>query len=440
MGIPYKASDINKLRFSAIYNLQPIGDYSPVDTSSQAGIERIYQNYIARYESDFQGRSGMSPKEYIKESGIQKAALENHQSFIDDMVSKKEVFSVEQKKLKEYVSRILDGTETTVDFNNKYEEQIRKWSIATQNYLDTLSKVDSLYYDYHQDEQEINTISMDSVSEMFKLEKGQYTTLKTAKSQMALAQQEVEKLNALGSEAYQKQSGIVKTTSKSGKNSYRGGVFHNLGALNGSMSSITGFALESQVASGLQKIVGESLSNVSMLGAAEGVTVKLSNGRDLNIKTSKTDVAVTDINGLKINLSIKNQQYSKTKKRTTKLNQSNLDNIIKLVANSREDGDELGGHIMWNINDTKTKNKFRVFLATLTADYAVAMGGQDRVDFMVYNNTIVPLGEYYELLSKKLRLNFTTSKTQKQFREYLRDKHDSPSGGFSTGISTTYTA
>lgn len=440
MGIPYKASDINKLRFSAIYNLQPIGDYSPVDTSSQAGIERIYQNYIARYESDFQGRSGMSPKEYIKESGIQKAALENHQSFIDDMVSKKDVFSVEQKKLKGYVSRILDGTETTADFNDKYEEQIRKWSIATQNYLDTLSKIDSLYYDYHQDEQEINTISIDGVSEMFKLEKGQYKTLKTAKSQMALVQQEIAKLNALGSEAYQKQSGIVKTTSKSGKNSYRGGAFHNLGALNGSFSSIKGFTLESQVASGLQKIVGESLSSVSMLGATEGVTVKLSNGRTLDVKTSKTDVSVTDTNGLKINLSIKNNRYLGAKREIVKVNQSNLDNIIRLVANSREDGEELAGHIMWNIKNTRTKNKFRVFLATLTADYAVAMGGQDRVDFMVYNNAIIPLGEYYELLSKKLKLNLTTSKTEKQLRDYLRDNHDSPSGSFRTGISTTYTA
>ena len=116
------------------------------------------------------------------------------------------------------------------------------------------------------------------------------------------------------------------------------------------------------------------------------------------------------------------------------LNKSSLTPILQLVANNMETRSQIAATIV--ANTARKKSYLPMFLAALTADYAVAMGGQDRVDFMVFNNKIYPLGQYYEILKKRLTLDIQSA-TKAQIKS-IRGADNGQIMGVAESLSTSY--
>ena len=419
----YTLKNFKNIQYNAIYNLKPMESikYSEYNGGTK---KRIYQNFIKAYESDFMNKTNMTPEKYIEENAIQYNALERNKEFIQEVNSTKNNFQIDNNALQKYVRQVFAGEAPDKKVDPNLISLLETWQKSAQAYLDALTKVDDLYYYANSDKQVKKLSGMPSM--MFTLDKSNLTNLQNVQKYLSGLESATEKVRAKGIEASNLTDFIVAGTplikkSEKTSNGKTETVSGSIDKVYGSLISLMGYSLEAAVASGLQHAVGEAIQSVSMLGSAKGVNTVLYNGTPLKIRTSKTDVVMKSNEGIDINLSIKNTEFDREKHKPISVNGTGLSKILSIISNTADDADQIGGYAMWNSNKIKgSVSKLSLFLCSLTADYAVVMGGNDRIDLMVYNDRVVPLGEYYELMEQKLRMNISTSGDQKQNRALVR--------------------
>lgn len=185
--------------------------------------------------------------------------------------------------------------------------------------------------------------------------------------------------------------------------------------MTGYISSAKGIAFEIAVANALYKATGDIVDGVEMLGSASGVTFKDSKGGKIgNISTSKTDVAYKEKQGFMVNLSLKNQKKGSAKPIETKFLSSSLSRYLQLVTTNNVEAQLLVGGFATNREEFNNINsELNLFLAALVADMAIGSGGADKIDFIVFNNGIMGLGDYYREVSDSISL-FTKNTTNKE--------------------------
>lgn len=430
--LPYTLQNIRDLQFNSIFNLRPLGSYSLREFGSGDTKHRIYQNYIHAYESDFTSRAGIAPDEFAEKAGLHQKLLSTNEEFINNFKISQHNFSINNTQLNKYIKDLISGDDERINKLQGKEHEILKalelWHQATSNYLKTLTSVNDLYYFRNMNQSKVkSTISMASgrsISEAFRLERGTLTAVQNADAMLTGLEQALTQLDKAGATAKTLSELIITTPSYEGINGTVASASHKIGDLRkmvGSLSNILGFAFEVQLASGLTNQISQALSDVALLGGAEGVSIKLSDGRPFNVKQSKTDLRST-INGVDVGFSLKNvSKKGKTSKRIS-LNTSNVNQLITLLSNDQGYRSQLAGTLMWRANSIKkTRDQLTMFLAALAADYAVAMGGNDRIDYMVFNDRVISLGEYYSIMEKKLLLKITPSSSQAAYQKQLRE-------------------
>jgi len=183
----------------------------------------------------------------------------------------------------------------------------------------------------------------------------------------------------------------------------------------GMTTNYFGTAFEVATAVTLQNALGELVEGVQLLGSTQGVKVEGPNGMMLTNKTSKTDVQATLKNGIKMNISNKHQKSSV--KSATKVYDGSLFEIITTVLDNFEDRQTLYVGMMndkfWSKNSSMNE-----FISSLLVDRAVGGLGDTRVDFMMYQDKIVPLADYLRHLDQSWMETTASSfvKLAKSFR------------------------
>lgn len=429
--IPYTLQNIRDLKFYSVYNLQPLQSYSLRDFNSGDTKHRIYQNYINAYEADFTSRAGMNAEEFSKKAGLHSKLVTENTDFIKNFKIAQNNFSINNTELNKYVNDLLSGDSDRLQKLAGKEKEIIKvlenWANSVQEYLDVLSRVDDLYYFRNMDQAQINgSISMASgrnISQAFRLERSAMTAMQNADALIVGLKQSIDKVNQEGLSVKQLSNMVITTPSYEGVRGQAPSTTKTLGNLKtmvGSLSNLMGFAFEAQLASGLERQVNEALSDIALLGGAEGVSVTLSDGRPFKVKQSKTDLRAT-VEGVDLGFSLKNLSKNGKTKRVS-LNTSNTNQLIALISNNQDFRSQLAGTLMWRSNSIKrTSDQLTMFLASLSADYAIAMGGNDRIDYMVFNDKVISLGEYYSIMEKRLSLKIHPSASQSSYQNQLRE-------------------
>lgn len=181
--------------------------------------------------------------------------------------------------------------------------------------------------------------------------------------------------------------------------------------LQGSMTNYLGGIYEIAVASTLKSSFQEIFSDVQMTGADTkvpgGTSVDLSTtplGRSLMTGTSKTDIRATlarieDKVNVEMNLSVKNQKFNPGKKGDTKALETGLNFLINAII-TQESHDSTMRTAFTNPALFGRASSMNAFLGALMADVAIAGTPGDRIDFMVYQNAIIPLSDYYKVVNR----------------------------------------
>jgi len=262
-----------------------------------------------------------------------------------------------------------------------------------------------------------------NISQAFRLERSAMTAMQNADALIVGLKQSIDKVNQEGLSVKQLANMVITTPSYEGVRGQSPSTTKTLGNLKtmvGSLSNLMGFAFEAQLASGLERQVNEALSDIALLGGAEGVSVTLSDGRPFKVKQSKTDLRAT-VEGVDLGFSLKNLSKNGKTKRVS-LNTSNTNQLIALISNNQDFRSQLAGTLMWRSDSVKrTSDQLTMFLASLSADYAIAMGGNDRIDYMVFNDKVISLGEYYSIMEKRLSLKIHPSASQSSYQNQLRE-------------------
>lgn len=219
-------------------------------------------------------------------------------------------------------------------------------------------------------------------------------------------EKDVEKLPSIG---YKKGTKTRPATIEIGKYSSNKGVYkYNKTirsitdggiskGITGSMNNLLGSMFEVAFASALKNSLGGIIEDVELLGSSgEAVSkVKGFDGEFMAMKESKRDLSATmkragDAASVSLGFSAKSQK----KGRTTKLLDTSTDQVLNTVSTTPFHKNMLeiafGNENMW-----QRKSSMNSLLAAMMTDMAVAGLEGDRVDFIVYQDTVIPIEEFY---------------------------------------------
>lgn len=451
--IPFNLASVRDIKYHSSYNLQKTEAYSFRDFESSRST--IYGNYISRYEADFKERVGadMSPEDYLEKAGIQASIYKEMSGFLEEMDQVKTEYQVDQNKLNLYLADMFSSAsdkDKKLDKLRGKEKEIlsalERWKTSTENYLDVLGSISNLYQFENQGDSKVSgaiaAASGRNISEAFSLEKSAATSLLRADALTKDMTKVIDDFRKSGASVEEMKDFVIKEPSTySIGGEVQSSTYNSLLSakkLIGTLNQIGGFVFEVALVNGLQKQVGDAVETVALLGGAEGVNITL-DGKPFKVATSKRDVSYKTKDGVELGLSVKMGEYKKTSMKKIGLNTSSMDKILSLVTNNQADKSQLAGTVMWRANESKRAgDSLNLFMAALTADYAIAMGGNDRVDLMVFNNQVVPLSAMYRMLEKKLRLNLSPREKEETYRKNLRDSKMSDIISAASGIGTTY--
>lgn len=182
--------------------------------------------------------------------------------------------------------------------------------------------------------------------------------------------------------------------------------------LQGSMTNYLGGIYEIAIASTLKTSFADIFSEVQMTGANTttgpgATTVNLAVtplGKTLQSRTSKTDIRTTlrnisDRANVEMNLSIKNQKFNPGKNSQTKALETGLSFLFDAILTDESHRSTMETAFM-NDKMYTAASSMNSFLGALMADMAIAGLPGDRIDFMVYENAVIPLADYFGIVNR----------------------------------------
>lgn len=417
---PYILSEMRKKTFSSVYNMQRQGGirYGTFLNDEESAKSKIYANYTKQYEKEMKEKTGRTGSDFLKDSALGKIYAESVASEIKNYNLKRDIFKKSGADLRSF----LKDYGVSEKDNNEAIAELRKLQQSVQGLLDTLSEIPDLFAtsnprDYIDDSKPIVSASGSSVSNAFRLDSSSNTAIQTLEGYIKSINGTLEKM-----EKYNKKGTLfdfrdvkIKRPPTKNKNLSShvelGKLYETIG---GSLNSVSGFILENAVANGAQKSINDGASlfrEVFLTGAdtTQIAEIKSKSGKDLGelkYVRAKSDIKVKDSGGEIFGISAKNQ--SAAKKDSISLSSSTLPKILDLIGNSETSkltflkNYSVYYDDKYEYNGKTVRKKMNLFIATLSADYAVGAGGDDRVHFIVDKEKIVPLGDFYEVLRKRL--------------------------------------
>jgi len=436
----YTLANMQDMGLNSIFNLQPVGTYTyrAFSSSPDASKERIYSNYVQLYEKDFMNKAGKKPEDFMKDVQLYNRSVGSITEFLKSFNSIKKEFSQNTTAINRFVSQAIKGDNTVLENLNRQKPEvlqaISNWEKSTEAYLNLLANLSDGQYLREMGGDptgKLPAIGSLQPSEAFKLNMSSLAALDTADRTFAQLKQATDKLK--NSSDIASDLGKVAVSRATSRGIKDGNLTQTISSITGAISNVFGFAFENELANGLASQIGQGIQDVSILGASKNVELTM-NGAPISVSQGKTDVRAT-VEGVSIGLSLKNVGRNKSGGGSSvSLNSSSLTPILQLVANNMETRSQIAATIV--ANTARKKSYLPMFLAALTADYAVAMGGQDRVDFMVFNNKIYPLGQYYEILKKRLTLDIQSA-TKAQIKS-IRGADNGQIMSVAESLSTSY--
>lgn len=412
--------DIKNQSFFSVYDAQQSEKFS-----FGAGQHlRIMASYATKRDNDFKNKFGMTQDEYAAKANFQQMIFEEEKDFLKEMSEANTKFRKKSGQMRKTLADLAE-LKNSADQNQATLNQITKnldsWRQVTQEYLDVMANVGDVFAD---------SKGWTTSNISGQTPKGYYTSpsaLTSYEKASLLLDKMDERMKAIGGDVQKlKKMNLTTPVVRKGKivkNKKTKRTLNDTKSLNqrirnsmtGYISSAKGIAFEIAVANALYKATGDIVDGVEMLGSASGVTFKDSKGGKIgNISTSKTDVAYKEKQGFMVNLSLKNQKKGSAKPIETKFLSSSLSRYLQLVTTNNVEAQLLVGGFATNREEFNNINsELNLFLAALVADMAIGSGGADKIDFIVFNNGIMGLGDYYREVSDSISL-FTKNTTNKE--------------------------
>lgn len=426
--------------FFSIYNAKQSTRYT-----YSPGIEKkIMENYAVRKEQDFKSRVGISANDYLEKSSLHQEIFDSQKKFLDEMEQQdlkfKKATATVTGSLKDFIE-LQENTKLNKTQMAKLLADIKRWEKTTQRYLNTMSKVGNSFANQHN--LKVKNISGQTPRGLA-VDKKAVTSYEKASLLLGEMRKNMDVLEADVNKV--KDLKIVTPVVKGGRLGYnfdketkiksysdeKEAAKLMMEGMGGYISSTKGIVFEVAVANALVETGNKMIGEVLSLGSAKGITIRDSNGRRIgeDMRTSKTDVAYKDSGGFQINLSLKNQPITDTKKVSTSYLVTSLARYLSLVSESEYQSSVLAG-ILLTSDTIKSKNSMEnIFLSALIADMAIGSGGVDAVDFLVFNNGIISLGDYYREVTGGLGLTAKLSEKQ-TIGSLLAGRYGSPDGKLS---------
>ena len=377
--------------------------------------KRIMESYAERREKDFISKFGKTPQQYLEDSMIQQDIFESQKDFLRDL----ENMDVKFKKVSSQAKRSLDDLKkikADADANSAQLEtiikDIKNWEKTTQEYLDLMATVG----DSFANTQQITTANISGQTPKGLAMSG--NALTSFEKASLLLEKTRENIEKIGTDVKKlKRASLTTPVIRGGntvKNKKTNRIRNDRKSLNsviqnsmgGYISSVKGIIFEIAVANALNDTANDLVEEVLMLGQADGISVKDSQGKQItSMKTSKTDVAYKDKKGFQVNLSLKNQKHDSGEPVKTSFLSTSFLQYLRMVGTSEESQKLLIAGFNSNPNFNAKTSAINIFLASLVADMAIGSGGVDKIDFIVFNNGIMSLGDYYRNLTGKVSIS-----------------------------------
>lgn len=377
--------------------------------------KRIMESYAERREKDFISKFGKTPQQYLEDSMIQQDIFESQKDFLRDL----ENMDVKFKKVSSQAKRSLDDLKkikADADVNSAQLEtiinDIKNWEKTTQKYLDLMATVGDTFADT----QRITTSNISGQTPKGLAMSG--SALTSFEKASLLLEKTRENMEKIGTDVKKlKRASLTTPVIRGGntvKNKKTNRIRNDRESLNsviqnsmgGYISSVKGIIFEIAVANALNDTANDLIEEVFMLGQADGISVKDSQGKQItSMRTSKTDVAYKDKKGFQVNLSLKNQKHDSGEPVKTSFLSTSLIQYLRMVGTSEESQKLLIAGFNSNPNFNAKTSAINIFLASLVADMAIGSGGVDKIDFIVFNNGIMSLGDYYRNLTGKVSIS-----------------------------------
>lgn len=177
--------------------------------------------------------------------------------------------------------------------------------------------------------------------------------------------------------------------------------------LSGTLANLTGGIFEIAYGAAIHESLSKLYSSIQTLGPGSSTGSTTAPLGQVKFGTSKTDLRLIknqlkEVSDVEINLSVKGQKMAKP----TKLHDSNIDSVLKLIAITEHQERLLriafATPYMW-----ERGSQMNTFISALMADVAVAGLHGDKIDLIAYSDGLMTIGKFYEKLQRNNTLHFT---------------------------------
>lgn len=454
-------AEAEQISMYSVFNLQPQEPYSIKDTGR---ITYIYNSYISKYEDLAIKKFGMSPEEFLNTSADFIALGENVKKSLEAFNQSRYSFNNSIENAKTIMNSLSD------DASEKELQQalgtMKEFTEALKAYGESFSSVPNVFFDSNASSKEIkigDKLRNQNISRSYSMDKKSLTALENMQKTIEALDNKIKKLESMKSIGTKKsfnttRPGYIRVSGEQQK-----GRRLNIGTstnktinegITSSLSNAVGFILELSIANAAQELINSQKSMImeTMLTGASGKqSVKLRNGQTLNYKESKADnkIIMKSNQGQKIEVGLSAKNYAIPHAGGTfsgiSINSSSLSNPLTLATKSINDKGKflslLGYQYMVKGGGSSDEmKKIQMMFGALTADYAIAMGGNDRVDFMVTPDGVFTLSDFYRSLletnQKKSIVSFNEKKSV--FNRLSSDGSKSKRKGTKVGLKNSF--
>lgn len=412
-------AEAESISMYSVFNLQPQESYSIKDTGR---IVNIYNSYITKYEDLSIKKFGMTPEDFLATSADFIALGENVKKSLRAFNNSRQNFNAAVDNAKTIMNSLSDEA-SEKELQNALKT-VKEFSMALKDYGSSFSSVPNVFFDKNASSEEVkigDKLTNQNISRSYAMDKKSLTALENMQKTIETLDKKIAKMDTLKTIGNKKsfnttRPGYTKVTGQEQK-----GRRFNLGTninktinegITSSLSNAVGFILELSIANAAQELINSQKSMIMetlLTGASGKQSIKLHNGQTMRYKESKADNKVKMKNqkgeAIEIGLSAKNYAMPHTGGPFSgiSINSSSLSNPLMLATKSISDRGKflslLGYEYMVKGNSSSADMKrIQMMFGALTADYAIAMGGNDRVDFMVTPDGVFTLSDFYRSL------------------------------------------
>lgn len=417
-------------------------------SSHEQAVQSIYQRYIEETEKEMEAKYSAfgGPEGFIEQISLHKYAIESSEQLLANLGEKSDDFSEVSKDFNGTVKE-LQGRKRQKDILEEdvieLAKKLKLLLASARAYMNEVGKINNAFYDkkgiMNDNIGDTGPKMSDDVRGLRSVQ-GAYTSLVNAENKIKEFEMLANDVDALSKAVKKNKSiefvkfksggvgeGLVKDNLKSARSVPFSGIAKSI---SGSISAIKGGILEIEATNALYSAIGDIYKEVDLIGDLEGVDISYMGGEQGDafhrMNTSRTDVSVaTRVNNMDIdlNLSMKNQSSGVGAEKTTKIENTSLlttslYTMSKYVSPNAESSIALASNIaLGNEYDPIGTDKvLTTFLVALTADFALASTGTDRIDFYVYNDGVVPRSKYIKTLMNNLNATvFVNNKAKENY-------------------------